>query len=105
MASGAQVANSQAEAEVLDSLRQRFEGEGFAFTAHPKKSQLPAFLGSYIPDAIARKPGLNVVIEVKGRSTSSSTRMLTGIRKLFEGHPDWRLHVALQDPTPRAHPR
>jgi uncharacterized protein YutE (UPF0331/DUF86 family) len=83
------------ERRFLESLRSRYEGEGFTFTTYPYPAKLPDFLGSYVPDALAQKPGRNVVIEVKQRSAPPTERSLAEISRLFDGHPDWQLQVVL----------
>lgn len=83
----------EAEAQFLEDLRGRYESQGFTFVVEPRKGELPDFLGTYIPDALARKPGQNVAIEVKRRKTPSTERTLRDIRRLFEGHSDWQFHV------------
>ncbi|GJD99424.1 hypothetical protein [Methylobacterium isbiliense] len=91
----------EAETRFIDSLRARYEADGFTFTAHPDRGDLPDFLGGYRPDALARKSGQNIVIEVKGRSGLADPR-LQEIRRLFDGRPDWRLHVAVMGTDPLA---
>lgn len=83
----------ETEGEFIESLRARYEEEGFTFTAHPEATSLPGFLGSYVPDALAQKTGRNVVIEVKRRQTPSTEHALRDIRRLFEGRSDWQFHV------------
>ncbi|WP_407521208.1 HepT-like ribonuclease domain-containing protein [Methylobacterium oryzisoli] len=89
------------EARFLDGLRTRYEADGFTFTAHPERGDLPDFLGGYMPDALARRPGQNIVIEVKGRSGLADPR-LQEIRRLFDGRPDWRFHLAVMGADPSA---
>ena len=100
MTSYAQSWQAETEREFIESLRARYEEEGFTFTAHPDAAKLPDFLGSYIPDALAQKAGRNVVIEVKRRQTPSTERALRDIRRLFEGHSDWQLHVVFMGADP-----
>ncbi|MEO5372877.1 MAG: DUF86 domain-containing protein [Alphaproteobacteria bacterium] len=93
MAPHFQSRQQEAETEFIEGLRARYEDEGFTFTAHPEAAQLPDFLGSYAPDALAQKPGHNIVIEVKNRQSLSTERTLGRIRQLFKGRPDWQFHV------------
>ncbi|VUF12102.1 hypothetical protein [Methylobacterium dankookense] len=94
MASYAPLSRREVETQFMERLRGRYEDAGFRFTLHPRAEQLPDFLGSYLPDALAEKPGRNIVIEVKDRPGPSSDHSLQDIRGLFDGHPDWHLHVA-----------
>ncbi|MFO1163507.1 MAG: hypothetical protein U1E60_32050 [Reyranellaceae bacterium] len=83
----------EAEREFLAGLRAQFVDQGFTFVVDPPVHELPAFLGSYRPDAIAQKPGANIAIEVMRRPNAGAERPLTEIRRLFEGQPDWKLVV------------
>lgn len=81
------------EAQFVEGLRARYEEQGFTVQFQPDPRDLPDFLGSYTPDAIAQKPGQNVAIELKQQNTSITQASLQRIRKLFDGHPDWRFDV------------
>lgn len=87
------ITRRELDAQVVEGLRARYEDAGFTFDASPKPADLPDFFGDYIPDALARKLGVNVAIEVKGRRAGSAERQLQTLRRLFEGRPDWRFHV------------
>ena len=78
----------------LEQLRARYTEQGFTFIVHPGREQIPAFLGSYRPDAIALKPGINIAIEVKQRSNVLAEKSLKDIRRLFKGHPDWQFVIS-----------
>jgi hypothetical protein len=83
----------EGEAEFLEGLRSSYEAEGFTFTIGPDQSMLPPFLGTYVPVALAQKPGLNIAIEMKRRQSQATQARLQDIRRLFDGHPDWRFSV------------
>lgn len=83
----------EAEAAFLEAMRPRYEDKGYTFTVHPNSSDLPDFFEGYAPDAVARRPGNNIAIEVKSRATAAD-QSLQRVRKLFEGRPDWHLTVA-----------
>jgi uncharacterized protein YutE (UPF0331/DUF86 family) len=82
------------ERHTLEKLREQYAEQGFTFIAHPGREQLPAFLGSYRPDAVAFKHDANIVIEVKQRTAPEAERSLQEIRRLFDGHPDWQFVVS-----------
>ncbi|APH73902.1 hypothetical protein [Aquibium oceanicum] len=82
-----------AEAAFLERMRSHYEEQGYRYVVHPLRSELPEFLDSYIPDAIAMKDGDNVAIEVISRATPSAHSSIAGIRNLFEDRPDWRLTI------------
>lgn len=94
MAATARAARSDVEKQYLESLLAPYAEQGFATSIEPEAEQIPIFLGSYRPDAIALKPGNNVAIELIQRSGPPGERSLQDIRRLFAGHPDWRFVVA-----------
>jgi hypothetical protein len=96
----AQAASYEAEAEFLERMRSRYEAEGYSFTVAPDRSALPDFLTGYRPDAVARKPGQNIAIELRRHQAQPAERSVQDIRRLFEGHPDWQLHVAYTNAGP-----
>lgn len=100
MSSPAQVWSNEAEREFLEGLRSRYEAEGFTFTVAPDRSVLPAFMGSYRPDALAQRPGLNIAIEVKRHQSQATQTRLQDIRRLFAGHSDWQFNVAFMGSGP-----
>jgi hypothetical protein len=100
MSSSAQSSQPEAETHFIESLRSRYEDRGFTFIVHPKKAQVPDFLGSYVPDALALKPDRNIAIEVKRRQGPVAERSLKDIRRLFLGHPDWQFDVIFMGADP-----
>jgi uncharacterized protein YutE (UPF0331/DUF86 family) len=103
MISPAQAWPQDADARFIEGLRARYEDQGFTFKVAPDPRDLPKFLGKYIPDALAKKPGLNIAIEVKRRDTSAMEHSLQKIRRLFEGHPDWQFDVVFMGTHPLHH--
>ncbi|MBX3501158.1 MAG: DUF86 domain-containing protein [Alphaproteobacteria bacterium] len=93
MSSSTQKSPQEAEVAFLESVRPRYEADGFTFTISPQRSDLPDFLGTYVPDAIARKGGISIAIEVKRNQTPAADMSLRKIRRLFDGHDDWRFNV------------
>ena len=102
MTSNVKYSGEETEKNFIEKLRTRYEQEGFTFTTYPDKTKLPEFLGSYNPDAIAQKPGYNVVIEVKRRPTPTTERSVKDIRRLFDGHPDWKFQVFFMGTDPQS---
>jgi hypothetical protein len=100
MGAPAQDASRQSETEFLESLRSRYEAQGFSFAIAPALSTLPRFFGSYRPDATASKPGQNVAIEVKQHQSPSVQTRVRELRRLFEDRPDWQLHVVYMNAGP-----
>ena len=82
----------QTEAEVVERLLPDLEAEGYEVYLRPNRALLPTFLGNYVPDVIARKPGKNVVIEVARKSAQTEQR-LEKIARLFDGQGEWELRI------------
>lgn len=100
MSSPAQAGSQEAELQFLNDLRSRYEAEGFTFTVAPGGRDLPSFFGTYVPDALARKAGLNIAIEVKRHRSGATQKRLQEIRRLFDGHPDWKFNVVFTGTEP-----
>ncbi len=93
MVSPNQQRNSDTEAKVLERLKSAYKQRGFAFFSPPKREMIPAFLGGYVPDALAIRDRENVLIEVKLRQNTSSEPMFADIRRKIADHKDWKLDV------------
>lgn len=102
MTSLASAPRSDIERQYLEQLAAEYAARGYTFIPDPSPDQLPDFLGSYRPDAIARKSGVSAAIEIRQRSGQGprADRPLTEIRRLFEGRPDWRFTVAYMASDP-----
>ncbi|WP_193337169.1 hypothetical protein [Devosia beringensis] len=90
----------ETERQFLETLRSQYESSGFIFTPNPRGEDLPEFLGSYRPDAVARKSGMNLAIEVKGVQGANTERKIQEIRRLFSEHSDWQLKVVYMGRRP-----
>ncbi|MGW8281375.1 hypothetical protein ACWGK7_17985 (plasmid) [Sphingomonas aurantiaca] len=86
--------SAPSEHGLLATLRDQYEAKGFTFEVAPDRAATPEFLGTYLPDAIARKANENVAIEVRQRRSRATDLTLQQIRARFEGHPDWTFVVA-----------
>ncbi|GJD61324.1 hypothetical protein MPEAHAMD_1464 [Methylobacterium frigidaeris] len=91
--------DGEAERHFIETLRALCEQAGFAFQIEPAPDQLPDFLGDYRPDAVARKPMRNFAIDVWS-GPDPSEPPLPSVRRLFDGHPDWHLHVGFMASDP-----
>lgn len=86
------------ESTALEALLPDLEARGYDVYVHPPHGIRPAFLGNYIPDAVAVRTAANsgrdknIAIEVM-RESSSTEKKLEKIVKLFEGQEDWELRV------------
>lgn len=100
MSSQAQPWQKEAEALLLENLRARYENEGYKFVAHPSVDDLPSFLRGYQPDAVAKKSGRNVAIELKKKQSAYNERKISEIRQLFEGRSDWQFQVVFLGEDP-----
>jgi hypothetical protein len=86
--------STPSELDLLATLRDQYEAKGFTFEVAPDRAATPEFLGTYVPDAIARNGNENVAIEVRQRRSRANDLTLQQIRARFEGHSDWTFVVA-----------
>lgn len=77
------------ERRALDRIEPKLLERGYTLIRDPKRDQLPAFLGGYVPDAIAVGRNPNIALEIKGRKGLDIERRLETIRRLFDEHEDW----------------
>lgn len=85
------------ERRVLDVLKERYENEGYTFFVYPPRELIPAFLGTYMPDAIAVSPQESIVFEIKGQRSAKGDMTLAELSKKFEGKKNWKLIVIYGD--------
>lgn len=84
--------DTSSEADMLDSVAAELRADGFEVYLQPRRPPAPAFLGNYVPDAIALRDDKNLIIEVV-RESSNATQQVDKIRSLLEGQPRWDLRV------------
>jgi Holliday junction resolvase len=80
------------EQTILERLLPELEADGYQVIKEPRRSIVPPFLGSYLPDLIALREDGNLAIEVASR-TDPSSRKLGDIAKLFEVQRGWKFRV------------
>ena len=88
---------NQTESRVLALLRNRYEGDGFAFIEHPEGADLPAFMQGYQPDALALGSDKSIAIEVKLRRDPATEKNLRAISERFKGQSLWEFRVVYGD--------
>jgi len=86
------------EAEILQHEIGRLEAEGYDVFIQPRPPHVPAFLGEFIPDAVAIGHGKHIVIEVK-RSGTLADPQLKELAAKFANQNEWELKVILVSPT------
>jgi REase_AHJR-like len=86
------------ELTAMEALFPELEARGYDVFVHPPRDVTPAFLGKYVPDAVALRTTANsrrdknIAIEVM-REGGKPEKKLEDIVKLFEGQEDWELRV------------
>jgi uncharacterized protein YutE (UPF0331/DUF86 family) len=79
---------------VLERLRDRYERKGYSFHLYPPRDFLPAFLGTYKPDAMSMKEKEGVIIEVKTRARrKEEDTKLSEIANRFKGQEGWTFQI------------
>jgi hypothetical protein len=96
------------EREALDAIEPRWRRQGYRIVRDPSGTELPEFLQSARPDAIAVGGPQNVVIEVLVQDGSPQSAgkgdKITKLNQLMAGHPDWRLEVVYAPKSEAAPP-
>ncbi len=85
-----------------DALRTHFEARGYRFTKEPDPATLPEFLKGRHLDAVAEKPGDNVIIELKTRRSRAGDILAQDLRDRLE--PGWSLQVIYAADQERENP-
>jgi hypothetical protein len=88
------------ERERLLKLIKEYRDQGYEASFNPTPEELPDFLKGYEPDIIMRRAEEAVVIEVKSRSSlsSSSAQYLSHLAKVIKQHPRWRFDLVVINP-------
>jgi Holliday junction resolvase len=81
-----------AETVALERQVPTLTAEGFDVILQPRRADVPKFLGSYSPDALAFRKDKNLVVEVMRESPESSIK-LKRIRSLLDGREGWELKI------------
>ncbi len=86
------------EREILDHEVERLRADGYDVYIDPGPSLVPDFLGSYRPDAVAKRDDSKIALEVASR-TDASQRKLGEVAAIFERHPEWEFRVVWAEPA------
>jgi uncharacterized protein YutE (UPF0331/DUF86 family) len=81
------------EPAIMRRLRREYEEQGYSVVVNPQAHLVPDFLRHLQPDAIATKPGENIVIEIKTTRNALTDQKLSEIRRAITGHANWKLNV------------
>lgn len=86
------------EFDALQQIMPELEAEGYEVFVQPRRSLLPKFLQSFIPDAIALRSDKNLAIEVI-RESRVGEKKREKVAEIFEGRDDWELKVIWVTPA------
>lgn len=85
------------EKAVLEKIIPELEHDGYEVLVEYPRSILPLNVGSYFPDAVAKKRDSYIAIEVKSRRIASVDRHLKNLEKSFKHTPNWDFRVYYAD--------
>ena len=85
---------SQVIAKVAEDYRRR----GYEVEVAPRGPAVPAFLGDFQPDLIARGAGESVVVEVKVGTQTSVAERLRDVAERVSREPGWRFSLVFVNP-------
>ncbi|MDN2580731.1 hypothetical protein [Aquibium sp. ELW1220] len=83
-----------AETEFLESMRPYYEGLGYHFKVHPLRTEVPGFLASHLPDAVASKEDGGIVVKLVSLLPRTLQPSVVELRNLIKERPEWQLTVA-----------
>ena len=83
------------ERESLRKIAAQYRALGYEVVEEPGAADVPAFLGDYRPDLVARSATDNVVVEVKHGNQFAHGERLRPIAELFVGRPGWRFSLVV----------
>lgn len=86
---------SQVERQLLGRMAEEYGDLGYQVILEPDPEELPDFLRDFRPDAIARKNGDNVVIELKRTDFVKPRHELKKLANAVSRHPGWQLRIVL----------
>jgi len=80
----------------LESIAQAYKRLGYNVSISPKSEELPDFLRKFDPDLIAKKPGENIIVELKKRTHARGITYWLDIDNEIRNHPEWKLQLVDQ---------
>ena len=82
--------SSMIEEELLQREVARLKSEGFDVFLHPGNPPAPAFIGDFIPDAVALGKGRKIVVEV---ARNASDKRLVELADKFQRQREWEFKL------------
>jgi hypothetical protein len=81
---------TQAHSLMEEQVARRYREAGYEVVLQPKPTMIPFDLGGYRPDILARKDGMNVIIEVKSNfDIAASYERLQTVAEETRRHDNW----------------
>lgn len=88
----------QVEADVIAKVADDYRQRGYEVDVGPSGANLPDFLRGFRPDLIARRPGDNVVVEIKIGTHTSVADRLREVTERVHQEPGWRFSLVFANP-------
>lgn len=86
------------ESQVIAKMAEEYRRRGYHVDIEPSEASLPAFLGSFRPDLIARNSSESVVVEVKVGTRTSVAERLRDVAERVNRQPGWRFSLVFVSP-------
>jgi hypothetical protein len=84
--------------EKISSLADTYIKEGFEVIAKPDQTQLPFYLGGYVPNLVATRGDTGLIFHVGYKSSGVSAEQIQSAAEEITKHPGWRfMSVSLGD--------
>ena len=88
---------SLTEAEVTESVAERYRSLGYEVHVLPTREETPRFLAAFAPDLIALSDADKVVVEIKASEALKDKGELSSLAQAVENERGWRLEVIYRD--------
>ncbi len=86
------------EQQRIQEIVTEYHNNGYDVIVSPGKEHLPDFLAAYRLDALARKNGESVVIELRSRPELAQSDEMYQLAEVVKGHPGWTLELIVINP-------
>jgi hypothetical protein len=86
---------SVSEHERVEQVAARYREAGYHIDFQPSLASLPAGLGNYRPDFVAKQAAESVLVEVKTTSAPSDFDRYQDLAELVQKTPGWRLDLVI----------
>ena len=94
------ISSEAPHAKLLDSVAERYRLDGYQVITEPGPSVIPFDLGGYVPDLIAQRGNLKLIVEIKTQADKISFDHISSIADEVKRHDGWRFVLVTSQDLP-----